>query len=176
MVEPMIASRPVARTGTRRYYDVSLTKFILLWLGTLGLFHFYWFYKQWDYERENGADVVPLLRALFAPFFVYGLFRGIHRECDDHDATNNWNPAMLALIYIAGILSFKFAGRTFWSVGYLTFLPILPVQASINELNRRLAPDLPANTGYSWWQVLLLLVGLSLFALGVLSRLWYWMR
>lgn len=167
----MISLRPEMRATQHRYYDVSITKFILLWLGTLGFYHFYWFYKQWRYEEDNGLNVSPFWRAVFAPFFVYALFDRVHATCDLEDTSNNWNPGILAALYIVGILSFKLAGHVFWSVGYLTFLPIVPVQLSINELNRRVAPDVPANNRIKPIYFIPLALGLIIFGLGVLARL-----
>ena len=163
--------QPVARAAEPRFYDISVLKFILLWLGTFGFFHFYWFYKQWDYEQDNGAAVSPFWRAVFAPFFVYKLFRRVHELCDEHDTTNNWDPGILAALYIIGILSFKLAGHVFWSVGYLTFLPIIPVQMSINELNRRVAPDVPPNTKFQLWQIILLTCTIVAFGLMVIAAI-----
>jgi uncharacterized membrane protein YdbT with pleckstrin-like domain len=44
-------------------------------------------------------------------------------------------------------------------VSLLGFLPLLPVQATVNELNRRLAPQAGTNSGFSAWNIAGLIVG-----------------
>jgi hypothetical protein len=162
----MISLRPIPgrTTPDRRFHDVSIVKLIVLWCCTFGLYHFYWHYKQWSYEEANGSNVTPWARAIFAPFFAFSLFGRINDACEHADTSSNWNPVVLGILYFIGVSSFKLGGHTYWAVGYLTFLPIIPIQLSINELNRRVAPDVPANTRFSFLQVVLVTLGGFVFA------------
>ena len=59
-------------------YVVSLKKFWLLGVLTLGFYGVYWYYRNWSLIREKDNDnVIPLLRAIFSVFFVHSLFRRI---------------------------------------------------------------------------------------------------
>lgn len=61
---------------TPEFYVVSAQKFVILFLGTAGLYMTYWFYKQWEcYKRTHQSKHWPIMRALFSVFFVHSLFR-----------------------------------------------------------------------------------------------------
>lgn len=160
----MISLHPISRPAEARFYDVLITKLIVLWLGTFGFYHFYWHYKQWSYEEDNGADVTPWARAMFAPFYAYSLFTRIDNACERNDTSSNWSAALLAILYFIGIYSFKMGGHTFWAVGYLSFLPLIPVQLSVNQLNRRVAPDVKPNTRFTALQIVVLCLSLLVLA------------
>lgn len=58
------------------FYIVSLNKFLLLFLGTAGLYMTYWFYKQWScYKKAHKGTQLPVFRAIFSVFFVHSLFK-----------------------------------------------------------------------------------------------------
>ena len=161
------------RRNAQRFYDVSIKKLIVLWVSTLGFYHFYWFYRHWQFEQQRSKrDLSPFWRACFAPFFAYQLFERIRQVCDDEDVGGTWNPGILAAIYIAGVLAFKYGGHLFWSVGYLTFLPLIRIQLSVNELNRKVAPDAVPNTEFTTVQKLVIAGWVLLALLFVVA----WMR
>ncbi|TEW55620.1 hypothetical protein E2R68_04345 [Psychromonas sp. RZ22] len=58
------------------FYVVSLNKFLILFLGTAGLYMTYWFYQQWVfYKQAHKGDEWPVIRATFPVFFVPSLFK-----------------------------------------------------------------------------------------------------
>ena len=52
---------------------ISTTKLIVMSLFSLGLYHLYWFYKQWKLARDRtGENLSPFSRAFFAPLVLVG--------------------------------------------------------------------------------------------------------
>lgn len=57
------------------FYSVSSRKFLILFLGTFGIYTVYWFYKHWsNYKLSSGEDIWPAMRAIFPIFFAHSLF------------------------------------------------------------------------------------------------------
>jgi hypothetical protein len=63
-------------------YVVSLHKFLVMFLATMGAYPVYWFYKNWSMYREieraeggGDSDIWPVARAIFCIFFVHSLLR-----------------------------------------------------------------------------------------------------
>ena len=57
------------------FYIVSLNKFLVLFMGTAGLYMTYWFYKQWAcYKQATQGPEWPVMRGVFSVFFVPSLF------------------------------------------------------------------------------------------------------
>ena len=53
------------------FYVVGITKFIVLFLATFGIYSVYWFYRNWKlYKIHNNEDIYPVARAIFSIFFV----------------------------------------------------------------------------------------------------------
>jgi len=82
------------------FYVVAPRKFLLLYIGTLGLYEFYWFYRHWRLYRErHGLGLWPVARAIFSILFVYQLFRLIARRGSEAGA-GEWSPGLYAFAYI----------------------------------------------------------------------------
>jgi hypothetical protein len=46
--------------GRPLFFPVSITKFLLLSIGTLGLYEIYWFYKNWGFiKARDRSDISP---------------------------------------------------------------------------------------------------------------------
>jgi len=59
-----------------------------------------------------------------------------------------------------------------WSlVALLGFLPLLPVQNAVNRINRKLAPQAPANSRFGGWNIFGLVVGGIFLILAVIGTL-----
>jgi hypothetical protein len=57
------------------FYVVSPRKFLMLFLGTFGLYTVYWFFKHWSqYKKSSGEDMWPMMRGIFTIFFTHSLF------------------------------------------------------------------------------------------------------
>lgn len=83
------------------FYVVSMLKFTVLYIATFGLYSLYWFYKHWSlYKAATNANIWPIPRAIFSIFFVNRLFKEIDDSLEDEQDEFQWNPEVLAAIYI----------------------------------------------------------------------------
>src|SRR5690606_29611544 len=83
------------------FYVVSGNKLLLLYVGTLGIYQVYWFYKHWKQQRPHlEGDVSPVARSIFSVFFAHELFRGIHAWGEQHGQPSAWKPASMAGLYV----------------------------------------------------------------------------
>jgi hypothetical protein len=130
-------------------HPMSVGKLAVMSLFTFGLYQLYWCYRNWyllkAFRRE---DVSPFWRAFFAPLFGFSLFRNVRNEAERNGVPVGWSAGGM------GLLFFVLAGLNrlpdpYWLVTLLMFVPLLPVQATINELNARSRQPAPVNEKYS---------------------------
>ena len=63
------------QTSEMEFYTVSHKKFLILFLGTFGIYTVYWFYKHWSlYKKSADEQMWPVMRAIFSIFFTHALF------------------------------------------------------------------------------------------------------
>ncbi|HSX42510.1 MAG TPA: hypothetical protein VLF59_00305 [Candidatus Saccharimonadales bacterium] len=79
-----------------------LVIFMLLSLGSYAL---YWFYRNWDAVRKaNGQKMWPLVRAIFAIFWAWPLFKLMVLQARARGSTSTFSGGGLALFYILPLL------------------------------------------------------------------------
>jgi hypothetical protein len=150
--EWFIDMRRVQLSSPVAYYPVSLLKFAVLSIATLGLYHVYWFYKQWAYIRARDDNaVMPVIRAVFFPFWFYALFRDLRADSIKRFGYTHLPGAfmivLLLLVYLA--LSILQVGDEAVSMlGYLDFLCFLPFVNYIQFINRNDAAAMNHNSRF----------------------------
>lgn len=106
-----------AASPAARFYVVSIRKFLILFIGTLSLYAFYWFYKQWACLRNTapeGSDdreIWPSLRAIFALFFVHSLFGEVKQHSVAGDALDGWESGAHATFMVILLFATALADR-----------------------------------------------------------------
>ena len=99
-------------SGETEFYVVSQQKFLILYIATLGLYSFYWFYKHWQqYKIRHQESMWPIMRAIFQIFFTHSLFENFRVRLMDKKLTYAWAPGVLATIYVVIILTESVANR-----------------------------------------------------------------
>jgi hypothetical protein len=98
------------------FYVVSKRKFAIMFMGTLGLYAFYWFYRNWDQYRDSigfdsGSKIWPFPRAAFSIFFVHSLFGHIKESASDKDRVAQWSNTAHAWVMVALIAVDNGLGR-----------------------------------------------------------------
>lgn len=135
------------------YFPVSVRKLVVMSIFTGGLYEIYWFYKHWRiYKDRTDAFVTPAARSLFAPFFCYSLFRKIRDTAVTHGITRTFSPGLLAIGWIIAV----FSGRLpdpYWLASFLSPFLLARVQATVNEMNRIVAPDHDPNARFTGWNI-----------------------
>ena len=115
------------------FYVVSNTKFIVLFVATLGLYSFYWFFMNWkQYRFANREPMWPIARAIFSIFFAHKLFDQVAAKVrerhdnlfSDHASLATTYVAINVVSYIANRLSSRAIGDPYTSLLPLSMLPI----------------------------------------------------
>ena len=109
-----------------------MKKFVLMSFFTMGLYDVYWFYWNWRRQREMSDPMVRAgLYAFLSPFVAFIMFRDIHREAGP---LAKWSPGLLAFTYFLLLISFITRGW-WWLLTLLSFVPLIPVQQTINDMH-----------------------------------------
>jgi hypothetical protein len=151
------------------FFPVSLLKLTLMSLATLGLYEIYWFYKNWKCVQQNFGDKVNApIRALFYPLVAYPLFKRIREHAQKTKGDNTLQAGLLASAIFALAALWRLPDP-WWMVSLFSFLPLLPVQSTVNEINRKLAPQAGTNTSFSGWNIAGLVLGGILLVLSLVG-------
>jgi len=68
-------SESQTQSNEMEFYIVSPKKFLILFIGTFGLYTVYWFFKHWSlYKKSTNEDMWPIMRGIFSIFFTHSLF------------------------------------------------------------------------------------------------------
>jgi hypothetical protein len=151
------------------FFAVTLRKLTLMSIGTLGLYQIYWFYKNWKCVQQHSGDKVSApIRAVFYPLVSYALFRRVRERAAAAQIEGGLQAGLLA----AAVFVLSFLWRLpdpWWLAGLAVFLPMLPVQSSVNEINARLAPQAEPNAGFSGGNIAGMIVGGLVLLLAVVG-------
>lgn len=122
------------------FYIVSKKKFFILYIGTLGWYEIYWFYKNWKlHKNSSGANIWPIPRAMFYIFFVHSLFRLIKEKIIDNSSSFQWSQgsnatAFIILSIISRVFDRLATEPTGSSVAIcLSLIMLLPMSLSLYE-------------------------------------------
>jgi len=151
------------------HFAVSTTKLVVMSICTLSFYLIYWFYKHWKVIKDReGSDIIPMMRAIFAVFFVYSLFTNIRDEANRLGVKSVANVGVAA---IGWILITLIGNSTEW-FGYVSLLSVVfvvPVQACANRINEHVSPDHDPNSRFTGWNVVWIVVGILLTALSIVG-------
>lgn len=128
------------------FYVVSVRKFTILFIATLGMYEVFWFFRNWSlYKRraraDNGIDgtVWPLPRAIFSIFFIHSLFYAVDTHAKEKQRPLGWNvdglatPLVLLIIvsYVLNRLSYKSIGSPITDI--LSLLILVPTWFALRK-------------------------------------------
>ena len=127
--------------GQMRFFAVSKLKLTILSLCSFGIYGLYWFYKNWEAEKNHpgGEDISPFSRTLFAPFYAYSFFQKVNEEAKGIGIPFHLTPSVLAI----GFFLLCVSGRLpdpYWLISLLSFIPLLPVVDCISKINAHSNP------------------------------------
>lgn len=82
---------------TDKFYVVAPTKFLALYMATLGYYGIYWFYRNWkQFKQQTGEDMWPVPRAIFSVFFTHQLARYVDYTLESQGRSFDWNARLCA--------------------------------------------------------------------------------
>lgn len=163
-----VADIPVEQSPEPPFFAVSVFKFAVMSLCTLGLYQIYWFYRNWrSIKGRDGSNISPPLRSIFSIFYCYPCFDRIRREMSEEDMPKIAAGPLASGWIIAQLVS-QLPGPL-WLISLPAFVFFIPVQRAANQVNARVLPSHDPNesfTGANWaW----ILVGGSLLLLAVVG-------
>ena len=161
----------VATYRTTPQFAVSVGKFAVMSLCTFGFYELYWAYKHWDaVRRREQESLSPFWRAFFAPLWGFSLLPRLRQLTAVYRVPATWSGSGLALAYFLIHIAYRLPDPL-WLISLLSFLPLLVVQRSVNELNRAVAPEAPRNDSYSGLNVVGIVLGGMIVLLAILGTL-----
>lgn len=165
-------------------YPVSLTKFVLMSLATLNLYHVMWMWRNWRWIKEQDErQISPFARSLFGIFYFAALFNEIKAVAGDKRGLPVMLGSTLAITYMIWLGVSRIADRvvedttrfdpivTFgvFAFGLASTLPLLPIVAMVNRLNSD-NPEVVAFTSKILVRdVAMMLVGFGFIALVIIG-------
>lgn len=128
------------------FFQVSVGRFIIMCICTIGIYEVYWFYKNWHFIRESRQNnISPIVRALLSPFWYAALIKELNKEVSRaivHDRSTGadpkpsyiniwlWVPSYFILSILINIPG------PYWPLIFaLTMATLLPAVSVINRLN-----------------------------------------
>jgi len=141
-------------------------------VATLSTYQIYWFYKNFQrMNRRTGGGGSPFWRAVAAPLTAHSLFAHVRTDAQSRFMPVRWSSAGLAVIYLCLNL-ICLVDYPWWTLALCSVLALVPVHATMEAVNRQVAPNGARNDGYSVTNAVVIAVGvaLTIFAL-YLTRL-----
>jgi hypothetical protein len=125
------------QSNEMEFYVVSPKKFLILFIGTFGMYTIYWFYKHWsEYKKSSNEDMWPIMRGIFTIFFTHSLFSLFEMKYKNKTGEAPKSINHLATLYVVFAIGCQIASKLSEN-GYgnpITFyisLLILPVSCWI---------------------------------------------
>jgi len=141
---------------------VARHKLIVMSLTTLSMYQIYWFYR--NYQRIGSGSV--FWRALAAPLTARGLFAHVRADAQSRFVDVGWSSAGLAAIYLALSL-ICFVEYPWWTLALASVLALVPVHATMEAINRTVAPNGAPNDAYSVAEAVIIVLGILLTLLAL---------
>lgn len=151
-VEWIVDIRKNRKDTELAYFPVSHVKFAILSMVTLGLYQFYWFYKQWVYVRDrDDSSIMPFFRAIFLPLWFYALYLELKKDSLERFGRSRLPGAPIIVLLLILLIAFNFLGYSNTIVGfaeYLSFLCLMPFANYVVYINRKSKQALAANSRF----------------------------
>ncbi|MCZ4316399.1 DUF3857 domain-containing protein [Comamonadaceae bacterium G21597-S1] len=141
-----VASDPATPNAvTTPFHAITVRKYLLMYYCTLGLYDYYWGYRNWWLIRQREQTrIIPVLRALFGPFFSFALFGRVRDFPVEQGAHMALPVRTLALGWLL-VAQFSWLPGPYNLLYLISPLFTLPVVAAIRSINQTVAPLAPWN-------------------------------
>ena len=108
---PLIVEEP-QDINAAAFYVVGKKKFLIMLIGTLGLYGLYWFYKHWAIQKTvTRENIWPVARSIFNIFFTHSLANRIAGTIQDKSIQYVWSAGKNATAYVIGSILGNIADR-----------------------------------------------------------------
>jgi len=156
------------RGGEPYMLPCSPAKLFILSAATFNLYLIYWFWKNFTFEQRRNPEIWPVLRTILSGIFFYTLARSALDEAETRGIAARYSPGLLtAVLWGASIATRVTPDVVALGVVVLFSLILMPVQRTVNRINRDIDPALQQAERFRVWQIVLCVPGglLLLFAL-----------
>jgi hypothetical protein len=153
------------------FFAVSLVKLAVMSFFTLGLYEFYWFYRNWQRVRvRQRVDISPFWRAFFGIIFCYDCFKRIKDFGAQQGLVDGPPILVLTIGWILTTIFWRLPDP-FWLVSLVSFVFLLPVQAYANQINEEKTPAHDPNSRLTAWNWVGIVIGSIVFLLAIIGLL-----
>jgi cellulose synthase/poly-beta-1,6-N-acetylglucosamine synthase-like glycosyltransferase len=162
-LEP-IAETPVPSTAAAiqeqlPFFSVATHKFVVMCLATVGLYQYYWLFLQWRrLARGTIQPLSPFWRTFFAPLWGFSFCSRIHNRAALEKTSTKWSAGLLATGYFVLSIAWRLPDP-WWLVSLLSFVPLIPVQRTIEQINARHVDAALPNRSYSTTNLVGIVIG-----------------
>jgi hypothetical protein len=181
--EAALVDAPALPVGAEQVlYVVAPRKFLLLMIGTLGIYAVYWFYRNWKLLNERHQSYWPVMRAIFAIFFTHSLLREVDGILERKTPRYVWSPGMLATVYVVSVLAGRILSRLNnvgiggTVAGLLALATLVPMVWSLYQAQKAINvsqddPEGSTNAALTAANWVWLVIGFALWALVALGTI-----
>ena len=152
---------------------ISVLKLIFLSLLTMGIYHLYWFYKNWKFIKQNykedispGWRTVGLIIPILNIFLIYNQFKSIIEIVKRKKIEINWSAGLLTFLYVFIEMIFLFGPEKYFILFAFLIpigtLPLIPVQNCLNRFFD-LIEKKSAKTKFATGEIILTIIGIILW-------------
>ena len=100
------------KTSEPEFYAVSQKKFLIMFIGTFGVYTVYWFYKHWSlYKKTGNEEMWPVMRAIFNIFFTHSLFLLFEMEYKNKTGKAAKSMSFLATVFVVVSILSNISGK-----------------------------------------------------------------
>lgn len=157
------------------YSPIKLSKFLLLSAVSMGLYTYYWVFKNWRWARDvdNHANL-PLIRSWLMVFTNFALFPRFAKDTTDAKGLDWFSSTVaifLAFVYFAmeviGRVGNRDDSAPMWMsiIGLISFIAIIPAVMQVNKLNIGKEDLILKNSQYYWTTIAFILLFVPIFLL-----------
>jgi hypothetical protein len=160
------------RGGDAYMMPCSPAKLFILSATTFNLYLIYWFWRNFKYEQGRNPEIWPVLRTIFSGIFFYTLARSALDEADTRGIRARYSPGLLTALLWGTSIGTRFLPDllAIFAV-FLLALIVMPVQVTVNRINRDVNPALQRAERFRVWEMVLALPGGLLLLLALIGIL-----
>lgn len=149
---------------------ISLNKFILLSVISLGIYQIWWVYKEWRFfKQKKKSDIMPAARAIFSIFFLTSLFSRILAFAKEKGYDENYSSVALFIGVIIGNLTSRLP-EPFWLISIFGFVFFIPPFKALNYAKQNSENfRVTEQTAFSGRQIALIAIGVIFWGLVILG-------
>ena len=145
------------------FFPVSPAKFLLMTMGSFGLYPMFWMLKFWNwYKRAEKNNIRPAWRMMFSVFWLYPAFRKANARAREA------GTALPAALGVAGAVTFflvsifvntiplyetTISTLAFFAALFLVGISCLPAVIVVNRLNAENPEYLWRNSRFNGWNI-----------------------